>query len=326
VLAALRRRYPTAHIAWVVNKAYEPLLIGHPDLDATLPFDRGLISKSPLRGAVAALGFLRLLRREAFDLVLDLQGLLRSGLMTWATRAARRVGFSSAREGASWFYTDRVPGADFERLHAVDRYWLMAEALGVGDGPKLFQVPIATEARSWAERTLAAYPQPWLMVAVGARWVTKRWPPAHFAELLRRTQNQFGGTAVFVGAGDDTPLSQTAIRELKHPSLDLTGQTSIPQLAAILERADVMMANDTGPLHLAVALGRPVVAPYTCTKVRLTGPYGAGTHGVESRLWCQGSYLRKCGRLECMTELSPDRLWSAVVEVMESWQTRSRSA
>ena len=101
VLTALRRRFPAAHIAWVVNHSYEPLLKGHPDLDETIPFERGR------RGGWSALkynaGFLAGLRRRRFDLVVDLQGLLRSGLMTFATGATRRVGLGSAREGASWF-------------------------------------------------------------------------------------------------------------------------------------------------------------------------------------------------------------------------------
>src|SRR5207248_3250696 len=95
--------------------------------------------------------FLAVMRRHQFDLVIDLQGLLRSGLMTAATGAARRVGFDSAREGARWFYTDVIAGADRDRVHAVDRYWLVAEALGVGDGPKAFLFPRWEAAQQWAE-------------------------------------------------------------------------------------------------------------------------------------------------------------------------------
>src|SRR5947209_2962974 len=105
VLTALRSRYPTAHITWVVNRGYEPLLRGHPDLDATLPFDRGTSRTGLVNTAFNYARFLRQLRAQHFDLVIDLQGLLRSGLMAWASRAARRVGLSTAREGAAWFYT-----------------------------------------------------------------------------------------------------------------------------------------------------------------------------------------------------------------------------
>jgi ADP-heptose:LPS heptosyltransferase len=127
--------------------------------------------------------------------------------------------------------------------------------------------------------------------------------------------------------GDEAPLARAAAAALPGPSRDLTDGTTLPQLAAVLALADVMVANDTGPLHLAVALGRPVVAPYTCTSVALTGPYGpAAAGGVETRVWCQGSYLRRCDRLDCMRELTPDRLWPHLERTLLQWQSRCRSA
>jgi lipopolysaccharide heptosyltransferase I len=327
VLTALRRRYPQAHISWVVNRAYEPLLLGHPDLNETLSFDRGLVRAGMLQAGLTYARFLAAMRRRQFDLVIDLQGLLRSGLMTAATGATRRVGFDSAREGARWFYTDVIAGADRDRVHAVDRYWLVAEAFGVGDAPKIFHVPLSKTAHDWAEAALGECARPWLFLAVGSRWVTKRWPPAHFAVLARQAQQQFGGTVVFVGAADETALARKTAALLSGPSRDLTGQTSLPQLGALLARADVMIANDTGPLHLANALGRPVIAPYTCTSVRLTGPYQAAAGAVETRIWCQGRYLKRCPRLECMAELTPDRLWPPLERVLLQWEsTGCRSA
>ncbi len=324
VLTALRRRYPAAHIAWVVNAAYEPLLRGHPDLDETLPFDRAA-GRRGLRSAAAAwAGFVRELRRRRFDLVVDLQGLFRSGVMARAAGAARRVGLDSAREGAGWFCTDivRVPGP----MHAVDRYWLIAEALGAGAGPKEFRLPAFEAEAPWADEVLRGCPRPWMAVGVGARWLTKRWPPEHFAALLARAQSAFGGTAVFVGGSEDTPLALAARQRLGGPGVVLTGRTDLPQLAALLARADLMLANDTGPLHLAAALGRPVVAPYTCTRASLTGPYGAGHGAVETRVACAGSLLRRCPRMDCMGELTPDRLWPALREVLLRWECTSRSA
>jgi lipopolysaccharide heptosyltransferase I len=326
VLSALRRRYPDAHITWVVNRGYEPLLRGHPDLTDTLPLNRRAARAGWRAAAVTYARFFRELRRRRFDLVLDLQGLFRSGLMAAAAGAPRRVGLSTAREGAAWFYTDTVdvPGG-LGGMHAVDRYWRLAEALGAGDGPRRFHVPIPDEARRWAAEALAGLPRPWLIVGPGSRWPTKRWPPEHFAELARRAHERFGGGAVFVGGGDEAPLAAAARARLGGPARDLTGRTTLPQLAAVLALADVMLANDTGPLHLAAALGRPVVAPYTCTKARLTGPYrSAGA--VEARVWCQGSYLKRCPRMECLAELTPDRLWPALREVLQSWESRPQSA
>jgi heptosyltransferase-1 len=326
VLTALRRRFPQAHITWIVNRAFEPLLQGHRDLDETLPFDRTVMSGNFWRATRTAFTFCRELRRRRFDLVVDLQCLLRSGLMTAATGARHRIGLGTAREGAKFFYTHTVGVPDLDTLHAVDRYWEVAQALGVGDAPKEFHVPVADTAKLWAKETLHLLPKPWLMLGVGSRWVTKRWLPEHFAALGRQAQTHFGGTAIFLGGGDETKLAEQVQARLAGPALNLSGRTTIPQLAAALARADVMIANDTGPLHLAAALGRPVVAPYTCTKVRLTGPYQCPATAVESRVWCQGSYLKRCPRMECMPELTPDRLWPVLREVLESWESRCRSA
>jgi ADP-heptose:LPS heptosyltransferase len=246
--------------------------------------------------------------------------------MTLATRAPRRVGLSTAREGAHWFYTDVVPSAGLHDGHAVDRYWVVAEALGVGEGPKEFRVPRSEVESAWAVEELRACPRPWLMFAVGARWMTKRWPPDHFAELARRAQELYGGTVVLVGGPDEMAAAQEVMAQLAGATHDLTGRTSLPQLTAVLAEADVLVANDTGPLHLANALGRPVVAPFTCTQVRCTGPYEAEGGAVESQVWCQGSYLRRCDRLECMTELAPDRLWPILQEVLQRWSQTRQSA
>jgi lipopolysaccharide heptosyltransferase I len=326
VLTGLRRRFPDAHITWVVNRSYEPLLKGHPDLTDTLAFDRSALRKNGFRASLASFGrFLTELRRRDFDLVLDLQGLFRSGLMTLATRAPRRVGLPGAREGASWFYTDVVPGPARADGHAVDRYWSAARALGASDADRVFRLPPLADD-GWVDQALAACPRPWIAAAVGSRWQTKRWPPAHFAELLGRAARHFGGSIQFVGGPEDTPAAVETSSSLPCPHLLLTGRTTLPQLAALLVRADVMVGNDTGPLHLACALGRPVVAPYTCTRVALTGPYGQLSRGVQTEVPCGGSLLKKCPKMVCMDELTPDRLWPTLREVLSQWHSNSRSA
>jgi ADP-heptose:LPS heptosyltransferase len=218
----------------------------------------------------------------------------------------------------------------------VDRYWLAAEAFGVGHLPKRFHVPLPEGARRWAAAQLHACPRPWIVLGVGSRWQTKRWPPQHFAGLARRALEYAGGTLIFVGGHDETPLARATAEgltgnmwdgfEIRPTVRDLTGRTTLPQLAALLACVDVMVANDTGPLHLAAALGRPVVAPYTCTKVVLNGPYGAAAGAVETRVWCQGSYRKRCGRLDCMGELTPDRLWPVLEGALRKWKRSSLSA
>jgi heptosyltransferase I len=326
VLTALRERFPASHISWVVNRGFEPLLVGHPHLDATVPFDRAAFRRF---GTAARYSweFTNRLRRERFDLVVDLQGLLRTGLMCAATGSPRRVGFANAREGAPRFYTERVEVPDADRIHAVDRYWRIAEYLGCRS-EKRFIVPVREGETDTLRRELAVLPRPWIAVAAGAKWVTKRWPPEHFAALLAKAQVEFGGTVLLVGSSDDIPLSASIAYRLTGSVRDFTGRTSLPKLAALLNLSDLMVANDTGPLHLAAALGRPCVAPYTCTKTVLHGPYGRRESGIETTVACAGSYLKNCPRgTVCIDDLTPDKLWPPLAEVLSTWKLRiSRSA
>lgn len=324
VLAALRDRFPRAHIAWIINQSYAPLLEGHPLLDEILSFDRGAWKKGWLTGLTATLASFRQLRNRHFDLAIDLQGLLRSGLLTWASAAPVRIGLASAREGARWFYTHQVTDQR-ETEHAVDRYWRVAEALGLGHLSKRFPLPENDSANAWTRSVLKDMPRPWIALSVGSRWLTKRWPPEHFRELLQRAA-PFGGSAFFVGAKEEAPLADRAAQGLSLPVRNFAGRTTLPQLTALLRRADVMLSNDTGPLHLAVALGTPIVAPYTCTQVRRNGPFGQESRAVETTVSCAGSYIRQCDRLDCMRELTPDRLWPVLHEILSRWQITRQSA
>jgi heptosyltransferase I len=317
VLSALRVRFPSAHLAWLVNRAYEPLLRGHPDLDATIPFDRGLFRSGWRSGCVATYRFAADLRARRFDLAIDLQGLFRTGVLSFLTGAPVRLGLTSTREAGSLFHTHRIHDGGTV-VHAVERYWRIVEALGGGDLPKRFRLPIAAEARSWALERLADCPRPWIAVGVGSRWLTKRWLPTHFAELVRRAQAQFGGTALFIGTPDERPLAEQTAAAISGPKVQLAGETTLTQLAGVLAESDVVVANDTGPLHLAVALGKPVVAPYTCTQVRKTGPFGQFERAAETTVWCRGSEVQKCARLECMSELTPDRMWPLLDKVLRT--------
>lgn len=323
VLSALRRRYPNAHITWVVNRSFESLIAGHPHLDATLAFDRGAFRRG-IAGAVRySWQFAETLRKQRFDLVIDLQGLLRTGLMCAATGAPRKIGFANAREGSARFYSERVAVPDADRIHAVDRYWRIAEHLGAGSGAKEFRLPIDAKEVRGVESILQGLPRPWLAVAVGAKWITKRWKPESFGELLSQAQRRFGGTAIFVGTIEDRCDSLRAASSLRGPWRDLTGATTLPRLTALLSQCDAMIANDTGPLHLAAGLGTPCVAPYTCTRTVLHGPYGM-TGGIETTVACGGSYLKRCPHgMICLDDLAPARLWPALAGVLSQWQRQA---
>lgn len=327
VLAALRTHWPKAHITWIINRGYEPLIVGHPDLDATMPFDRGAYGSNWIRSSLAALSFWRRLRAARFDLVIDLQGLLRTGLMSWAIGAAHRIGFANAREGAPKFYTHGIEVPDADEIHAVDRYWRIVEALGAGNSPKQFHVPLPENAKTQAQAIVVRLPRPVISMAVGARWLTKRWPAENFAAAAQYATSRFGGTIVMVGGKEDAPLAKTVLDRIDQRTRNenLCGKTSLPVLAAVLNECDLVIANDTGPLHLAAALGRPVIAPYTCTQVRKHGPYGQQHRTISATVACHGSYVRTCDHLSCMPTVPAERVFPLIDEVLSRW-VRRRSA
>lgn len=318
-LNALRSLWPKTRITWVINKNLRGLVDQHPQVDDVIEYDRGVARVGP-RGLKYVSRLLRELRRRRFELTIDLQGLFRSGIMTAATGSPVRVGLADAREGATWFYTHRVvPPGTRDGAHAVDRLLAVAEAFGADISEPRSLVAVSEADREWARRTLADVPRPRLGVNLGARWETKRWPPAHFAEVARKAVDLRGAGLFAVGAPEDRPFVEEMIGRLAPtPVVNVAGRTTLPQLAALAEEADVFLSNDTGPLHLAVAAGARVVGVYTCTDPVANGPYGPLALSVKSGVWCAGSYHVNCPRkLECMSELGPDRVWPLVVEQID---------
>lgn len=325
VLTALRLLYPRTHITWIVNKVYAELLAGHPHLDAVLPFDRGAFGRGvPLARMLRyAWHWGRQLRRGGFEWAIDLQGLLRSGLMTWGTGAAVRVGLCGAREGSMLAYTHRVVQAGWQRRHAVERYWAVVEALGGGDLPLRFVVPLTAAERARAQAIWRSLPRPWIAVAPGARWVTKRWPAEAFAELLRRFQRRYGAGCLLVGSAEDIPAAAVVAAKLGGDVLDCAGRTTLRQLAALLAECDLFVGNDSGPLHLAAALGKPCLAPFTCTRPQRHGPYAFPQGAVAATVPCAGSYRRHCDHLQCHHRLTPEQLWQQFERWDWTWPNRS---
>lgn len=319
VATALRHRFPHAELTWIVNQGYASLLQQHPDLDEVILYDRQRMKKDWFAGIDYHARFFRELRRRHFDLVIDLQGLLRTALMVQATGAKWKLGLASAREGSRWFYTHVLPD-DLWNMHAVDRYWLAAEALGAGAQRKQCKFPNLDAERNRWLATLASLPRPWVAMNLGTRWETKRWPVRHFAVLGQHVTMTSGGSIILVGGPDETALADDFRKSWSNHVYSTVGQTSLRDLVAILSLADSVISNDSGPLHLAVALGKPVLSPFTCTSSIRTGPYGQPSGVVSTSVPCAASYLKECSHMSCMLELTPTRLLPALDQLLKTWQ------
>ena len=293
VLNLLQKKWPAAKISWLVTPACAGLLEGHPLLDEIILFERKRFGHAwrSWSSAKALWNFSRELRSRQFDLVIDLQGLLRSGWLSWETRAAVRIGFSNAREFGWAFYTHRVPIHTKEQ-HAVDRYMAVAEALGCG-GPVEF--PFATtDADRAAVADMLPGEKQYAVLLPGTNWVTKRWPVEYFSQCAEELKTQFGFEIVVAGAGNDSALAA----QIK--GLDLCGKTTLRQTVALLERAELVIANDSGPMHIAAALGRPLVTPFGPTNPIRTGPYRRMDTVIRTNLFCSPCYSRWCSHRSCL--------------------------
>ncbi len=293
VLNLIRRRWPTAHVSWLVTPACAGLIEGHPQLDEVVPFDRkrfGRAWRNPAAAAALA-AFHADLRRRQFDLVIDLQGLFRSGWLGFSTGAKVRVGTSTDREFGWAFHTHVAPVGGRER-HAVDRYLALAEHLGLGSGPVEFIFPTDDADRAAVAPLLPA--GPFAVLVPTTNWATKRWPAERLAELVRPLRDRFGLASVVAGV-PGSPVVPGAI--------DLSGRTTLRQLTAVLERASLVIAPDTGPMHIAAALGRPLVTVFGPTDPARTGPYGRSDSVVRLDIPCSPCFSRRCVHQTCLRSL-----------------------
>jgi lipopolysaccharide heptosyltransferase I len=315
VLEVLHERFPSAQIDWLVNEEIADILSGNPFLRTVHLWDRASWRKPRL--LPAAMGrtarLLRELRRARYDLILDLQGLLRSSLMARLSGGREIVGFADARELAPLFYHRKVR-APVAAMHSVERY-----VLAVGGNPSRGkQFPIVFSAREkQAANTLLARAdydinRPLVIFVVGARWATKQWPPENFAALAEKLAASDGAQVALIGSRSEAPLASRIASTCRCPMLDFSGKTTLKQLAYLFQRAKVVVGNDSGPTHIAAAVGTPVVALYGPTSPVRTGPYGEQHAVLTSSLPCSPCFRRMCKLgTPCMTDISVEAVYRA---------------
>ncbi|MCK4627516.1 MAG: hypothetical protein KAT56_00860, partial [Sedimentisphaerales bacterium] len=301
ILHFLRRRYPKAQISWLIRTEFADLLKCQHELDEIITFDREYFGKIPWNPEAARdlFYFLRRLHQMRFDIVLDLQGLFRSGFIAFATGAPVRMGFAKARELAPMFYTHRVK-TPAQREHVVTSYWRFSKALGpAGKEENIqFNIPIyqdsLTKARNKLRQAGLSEERKHVVLLPGGTESAKRWQPEKFAALAQQLYKRYDVTIVVLGAGAvEKMLAEEIVRKARQASDDKTGRaptederhgpveiinlvglTDLNEMLAILNKAVLVVGNDSGPLHIAAAMGVPLVGLYGPTDPVVVGPYG----------------------------------------------------
>ncbi len=307
--AAIRRAYPEARLTWLVKRQWAGLVERIDGVDRVWPV------KSTLKGWLSQVSPLR---AERFDLVVDLQGLFRSAAIGWFSGSPLLVGFANGREGSSWFYSMRVPVPQLE-MHAVDRYLLVAKAVGaVEPATPEFRFRIPQTDYEEIDRLLSRFGitpgMRWVAMSVSARWPTKRWPASSFAAVADRLQQEGYGAVVMIGGPDERAEVATVSGMMKTPAIDLAGATAVGLLPGLLRRASLLITNDSGPMHIAAAVGTPLVAMFGPTSAVRTGPYGMGQSVLTGHVACSPCFSRTChnsSHLECLRAVSPEQVLAA---------------
>jgi lipopolysaccharide heptosyltransferase I len=281
---ALRARYPHAFIAWAVQGASASLIECHESVDVAIR-----IAKPDLRSPAGWWKLRRRLREHRFDIALDPQGLTKSALVAWLSCAKRRIGFARpvGREISPWLHTELVPS---RRKHVVDRYLELLSPLGMEPAPPEFRFP-TLDALQESLRPFLNQPRlsrGFAVVNPGAGWDSKLWPAERYAEVALHLDAKHGLPTVVVWAGDRERAWAEQIGKQSRDRTKVSPKTSLLELGELLRQSRLFVGSDTGPLHMAAAVGTPCVGIYGPTKPEECGPYGLG-HRVLQAFYQTGS-------------------------------------
>ncbi len=321
-LEAIRGAYPRAEITWLVEEAAAPILEYHPALDTLLVSRRRswlAAWRQPGSLTTAWQEFRRLvqtLRLSPYDLVIDLQGLLKSAFWTSLARSPRKIGFDRTREYSYLALTERLPPYDPDEP-AVRRYLRLAQHLGAAGEPVRFRLALPVGTGQYLEPLWTQKTGPLIVMHPGTRWSTKHWPVESFAFLADELSRERQGQVVFTGSPADRPLISRIRSLMQTLAQDLSGRTDLKSLARLFYQADVAVTTDTGPMHLAAAVGTPVAAVFGPTAPWRTGPFGRRHRVVRTALPCSPCFQRRCPSPDCLNSLGVAEVLTAVREILD---------
>nr|BBH94877.1 ADP-heptose--LPS heptosyltransferase [Thermogemmatispora argillosa] len=355
---ALKRTYPEAEIDLLAMPSTAPIAGADPDLAQIITYDpniwrrpKALVRGRNWREAVA---LLRRLRARRYDLAVSVFGPW-AALLALLSGARRRVGF--AGEGYAGFMTDPVPGRHWQRgdrRHEVDYCLELARAAGVSlrpedRWPRLYVDPQARQevatllkrldpvgALPDQEQPAALQARPLVVCHVASHnGYAKRWPIPYWARLLTGLAREAQARLVLTGASGDLPLIMAVLQRLEQstPVLNLAGQTSLPQLAALMQMADLVISGDSGPMHIAAATGAPLIAIHGPTDPALSGPVSPQATVLRSGIWCSPCYDARSPAdcrfhtVQCMKDVTPEQVLAlALQRLQERLAVRSSTA
>ncbi|MBW2217701.1 MAG: lipopolysaccharide heptosyltransferase II [Deltaproteobacteria bacterium] len=319
-LEVIKGKFPHARIDWVVEEASSQILKDHPAIDGLIvsrrkawqkKFFKGLGCLSVLREAIQLLGEVR---ERRYDIVVDLQGLFRSGFLVGLSRGIRKIGMVGAREGGGLFLNEKPVPVDYEQ-HAADRYLEVAEYLGCDSTAWKGDIPVLDADKGMVDELFqnsGPAKRPLIAINPMARWQTKLWKAESFAALADRLCEELSCRIVFTGSGQDRAVIEEISEMMKECPINLAGRTSLKELAYLYSICDVLITTDTGPMHIAAAMGCRVIALFGPTDPLRTGPYGREHNVIRTDMECSPCFKKDCEHMNCMKQITVEKCFNAV--------------
>ncbi len=327
LLGRLRRAYPNAHIAWTVEPKSKPVLENHRWLDELIVYERGHLPWS-------FIAFLRKVRAGGFDLVLDLQRLLKSAVVSLASGAPVKLGFAPANtKELNHLFSNRWIAPQPNMRLKLDQYQAFGDALGIAPAPIEFGLELPPGEEPVAKRLLADSPRPMLAVILGSSWPSRGYFPEMTAEVIRQLAMPHNGYAglfpVLIAGPDEAGFAAqlSACLTDNVPTLNLAGRTTLRDLIAIFSECAVAFGPDSGPMHIAAAVGCPVVSLWGATAPERSAPWGFAELALRGEIPCHPCYLRICpiGR-ECMRRIAPEAIVALVRQVLATQRMNAETS
>lgn len=321
VLCALRSKFPSAFIAWAVEKPTNQLLELHPDLDRLILVPRGWLGKPK-----QILAIRRELRSHQFDISIDPQGLTKSSMLGWLSGARRRIGLKGdwGRELSKWLNNELVATT---APHIVDRSLELLQVLDIHQPQVRFDLPVDPACGQWVNSFLQARQvnRPFAIINPGASWKSKRWNDSGFAAVANYMKQRYGMTSVIAWAGQEelqmaqavaAIANRTATSDAEKNSTVLAPRSSLRQFAALCDAAHLLIGGDTGPLHIAGVMGARCIGLYGTTRPTDSGAYGPQHVAVQK--WYQGGTSRERRSAEnlAMRDILPEDVCAAVDQIL----------
>lgn len=327
LLSSIKRNIPEAHISWIVDYQFKDVIECNNDVDEILPVKLRRKGRNKfinnLKNMIELSKLHNIMSKKGFDITIDAQGLIKSGIITYMTRAPIRIGFekNSCRESFNSIFTNLRISPESKRSHVIFKNMALLKGLNISDNDVKISIRIPDEERSNIMALLneKGIKEGDYIIGINpsSTWVTKRWKQERFANLSDKLISNYGAKIVIIGGKNDECFVDSVLNAMKREGIKIiTG--SIKELIATISFFQIYIGNDSGPIHIASAIGIPCVGIFGPSSLARNGPFKSEMYSVQSPSFCSPCFTKRtCNKFICMDDISVDNILSNVERIIK---------